>query len=430
MKRYLFPGDEQVAEIISRPQLPTADIESRVMPILAAVRDRGDSALREFTERFDGAALDSLVVSSEEIKRASTLVPEELKRAIAVSRKNLETFHLSQKEAPVRIETMPGVVCWRQSLPISRIGLYIPGGTAALFSTALMMGVPALIAGCQDIVACTPPGRDGQVNAAVLYTLSELGITRIFKLGGAQAVAALAFGSESVPRVEKIFGPGNQYVTVAKQLVSQHGVAIDIPAGPSEVAVVADRSADPRFIAADLLSQAEHGADSQVLLVTTDTALADLVEQELSRQLETLPRAETARKTLTESRLVIVPDLARAFEIVNCYASEHLIIMTEDPLRDSARVINAGSVFLGDYSPESVGDYASGTNHILPTAGHAARLSGVSLDSFVRKVTFQQLTREGLQQIATTVETMAKAEGLDAHAQAVSIRREGKRVQA
>ena len=428
MKRYSFPDQIQCAEIVLRPRLETAAIEKRVEPILAAVKERGDAALRDFTEQFDGAVLESLWVSESEIAEACAQIAPELRDAIRAARKNIEIFHRSQVTLDTKIETMPGVYCWRRAIPLSRVGFYVPGGSAPLFSTALMMAVPAVIAGCQDIVVCTPPGRDGKISPAILFTLAELGITRIVKVGGAQAIAALAFGTESIAPVQKIFGPGNQYVTVAKQLVSRQGIAIDMPAGPSEVAVIADESANPSFVAADLLAQAEHGSDSQVLLVSTSMQLLDQVERELEKQLTTLPRSPLAREALTTSNLVLVKSLEDGFSLVNQYAPEHLIILTKNSSQDAALVINAGSVFLGEFSPESVGDYASGTNHILPTNGHAARLSGVSLDSFVRKVTFQELTHAGLVALGDVVQVMARAEGLEGHARAVSIRLGGKDV--
>ena len=428
MKRYSFPDQSQYAEIVRRPRLETAAIEKRVEPILAAVKERGDAALRDFTEQFDGAVLESLWVSESEIAEACAQIAPELRDAIRAARKNIEIFHRSQVTLDTKIETMPGVYCWRRAIPLSRVGFYVPGGSAPLFSTALMMAVPAVIAGCQDIVVCTPPGRDGKISPAILFTLAELGITRIVKVGGAQAIAALAFGTESIAPVQKIFGPGNQYVTVAKQLVSRQGIAIDMPAGPSEVAVIADESANPSFVAADLLAQAEHGSDSQVLLVSTSMQLLDQVERELEKQLTTLPRSPLAREALTTSNLVLVKSLEDGFSLVNQYAPEHLIILTKNSSQDAALVINAGSVFLGEFSPESVGDYASGTNHILPTNGHAARLSGVSLDSFVRKVTFQELTHAGLVALGDVVQVMARAEGLEGHARAVSIRLGGKDV--
>jgi histidinol dehydrogenase len=428
MKRYSFPDQSQYEEIVCRPRLETAAIEKKVEPILAAVKEQGDVALREFTQRFDGVLLESLWVSESEISDASAQLAPELCDAIRIARKNIESFHRSQIALDAKVETMPGVYCWRRSIPLERVGFYVPGGSAPLFSTALMMAVPAVIAGCQDIVVCTPPGRDGKINPAILFTLSELGITRIMKVGGAQAIAALAYGTESIAAVQKIFGPGNQYVTVAKQLVSRERVAIDMPAGPSEVAVIADESADPGFVAADLLAQAEHGSDSQVLLVSTSEQLLNAVEGELEKQLATLPRSSFAREALASSNFVQVRSLQDGFALINHYAPEHLIILTKNPSQDASQVINAGSVFLGQFSPESVGDYASGTNHILPTNGYAACLSGVSLDSFVRKVTFQELTQAGLVGIGDAVQLMARAEGLEGHARAVSIRLGGKDV--
>jgi histidinol dehydrogenase len=425
IKRYLFPNHEVINEIIRRP---TAQSDSlvieRVKQIFSDVRKDGDSALLRLTKELDGAELKSFWVSEKELLESEALVSSELKEAIKIARANIELFHCSQKQDQQKIETMQGVVCWRKSLPISPIGLYIPGGTAALFSTALMLAVPALVAGCTDITICTPPNKSGAINPNILYVLKSLGLTKICKLGGAQAVAALSFGTQSIAKVEKIFGPGNQYVTVAKQLASNEGVAIDLPAGPSELAIIADKSANASFLAADLLSQAEHGIDSQVLLVCTDLDLLEATEREVIEQLKLLPRREIAEKALTYSRLVQVADLEQAFKLVNCYAPEHLIIATSNAASDAEKVTSAGSVFLGHYSPESVGDYASGTNHTLPTNGHAARLSGVSLDSFMKKITFQQLSESGLLNIAKSVEVMARAEGLEAHARAVTVRRE------
>lgn len=417
-----YPSPAQWPELLRRPVMSQGDIEQRVRPILAEVHRRGDEALFEFAERFDGVKLRSLAVSEAEWSAAAALVPAELRQAIMTAKANIETFHAAQREHMPVIETMPGVRCWRKSVAIQKVGLYIPGGTAPLFSTLLMLGVPAVLAGCADIVVCTPPDREGQIHPAILFTAHLLGIKQVFKVGGAQAVAAMAYGTQSIPATYKIFGPGNQYVTAAKQIVSQEGVAIDMPAGPSEVAVFADHSAHPAFVAADLLSQAEHGADSQVLLVTTSEAIAQAVRAELALQLERLPRRQFAEQSLANSRAIIVHDARQAMQLLNAYAAEHLILASDQADELAAQVINAGSVFLGHYTPESVGDYASGTNHTLPTNGYARAYSGVSLDSFFRKITFQALTPEGLQHLGPTVETMAAHEGLEAHRQAVSLR--------
>jgi histidinol dehydrogenase len=425
MQIFSNPNSELLREITARPRAESSEIEERVREIALSIKARGDAALREYSRAFDKVELKNWWVSAEEFERAEALVPPDLKKAIENARANIELFHRTQREEERTVETQSGVMCWRRSIPISPVGLYIPGGSAPLFSTALMAGVPAVIAGCKKIIACTPPLHDGTINPVILFTLSTLGIRTVAKLGGAHAIAALAFGTESIPNVQKIFGPGNQYVTAAKGFVSQHGVAIDMLAGPSEVAVIADESAQPRFVAADLLAQAEHGADSQVLLVTNSSTLLERVTAELESQCALLPRAEYARRALAASRAVLVDSITQGMEIVNAYAPEHLIIQCHDARSVSNLVENAGSVFIGHYSPEAVGDYASGTNHILPTDGSAARSAGVSLDSFLKKVTFQELSVEGLRGIKETVETMAHAEGLAAHARAVSIRFEG-----
>lgn len=424
MKIIRYPFKSDWPSLLARPAMDSAALEARVKPILSAVKEQGDKAVRQFSLQFDGIAPDDMAVSQEEIQAAAGQIPEELKAAIRQAAGNIRRFHESQAQAPEPIETMPGILCWRKSVGIEKVGLYIPGGTAPLFSTLLMLGIPARIAGCREIILCSPPDTQGNLHPAILYAASVVGVTRIFKLGGVQAIGAMAYGTETVPRVYKIFGPGNQYVTCAKQLVQQDGVAIDMPAGPSEVAVFADSSAQPAFVAADLLSQAEHGADSQVLLVTTDDSLVDKVEAELKSQLALLPRAAMAGKALLNSTIIVMEDAISALELLNEYAAEHLILACGNAEEIAGRVINAGSVFIGHYSPESVGDYASGTNHTLPTNGYATAYSGVSLDSFVKKITFQQLSKNGLQQIAGTVITMAEAEGLDAHALAVKIRME------
>lgn len=422
MKIFRYPSRSEWPSLLARPVMDSADMEQTVIEVLNAVKVNGDLALKHYSLRFDGVAPDNIAVSQAEIEKAAFQIPEDLKSAIRQAADNIRRFHEAQQQLPDPIETMPGVRCWRKSVGIEKVGLYIPGGTAPLFSTLLMLGIPARIAGCREIILCSPPDKAGQLHPAILYAASIVGVTKIFKLGGVQAIGAMAYGTESVPKVYKIFGPGNQYVTCAKQLVQRNGVAIDMPAGPSEVAVFADASANPAFVAADLLSQAEHGADSQVLLVTADENLIAKVEQQLEQQLAKLPRAGLAAKALVNSTMVLMKDAGSAMELLNEYAAEHLILACENAESLAAGVINAGSVFIGHYSPESVGDYASGTNHTLPTNGYATAYSGVSVDSFVKKITFQQLTEDGLQRIAKTVITMANAEGLDAHANAVKIR--------
>lgn len=417
-----YPPRSEWKKILQRPAMDTSSLESSVSNILKEVKANGDEAVRRFSLMFDKVSLSTLEVTSSEITEAVEQVPEELKQAILQAKANIECFHARQVSAVDIIETMPGVKCWRKNVPIEKVGLYIPGGTAPLFSTILMLGIPAKIAGCSDIILCSPPGKEGRLHPAILYTAQLVGVTKIFKAGGAQAIAAMAYGTDIIPQVFKIFGPGNQYVTAAKLLVQKDGTAIDMPAGPSEVAVYADDTANAAFVAADLLSQAEHGADSQVLLVTDNEILVKDIQTELEKQLGTLPRKELAAQALKNSRIILVENGSVALDLLNEYAAEHLILACAHPERMAEKVVNAGSVFLGHYSPESVGDYASGTNHTLPTNGYARSYSGVSVDSFVKKVTFQQLTREGLQAIGGAVERMAKAEGLDAHANAVSIR--------
>ena len=406
-----------------RPVFDYAALENIVSPILADVKQYGDAAIKKYSAQFDRVTLTDLLVLPEEIENASRLLDEELKNAIGIAAANISKFHRAQLETMQKIETMPGVMCWRKSVGIETVGLYIPGGTAILFSTLLMLAIPAQLAGCKNIVVCTPVMANGNIHPALLYTAALLGIKSIYKIGGVQAIAAMAYGSETVPKVQKIFGPGNQYVTAAKQMVNMQGVAIDMPAGPSEVAIYADKSCVPAFVAADLLSQAEHGPDSQVLLVASDEGVVQAVQYALTVQLAGLPRKDVASAALQNSRLVVMQDETAAFALLNAYAAEHLILASDraDALADN--VVSAGSVFLGNYSPESVGDYASGTNHTLPTNGYAAAYSGVSVDSFVKKITFQQLTKEGLQSIGPAVEVMAKAEGLEGHARAVTVRK-------
>ncbi|WP_018343900.1 histidinol dehydrogenase [Cytophaga aurantiaca] len=419
---YKYPATADWSSLLKRPVMEAVELEGRVLAILKEVQERGDAALIDFALKFDGAAPKSLLATDAEIAEAQGLVSEELKAAIQVAKNNIEKFHTAQKEAEIRVETMPGVNCWRKSLPIEKVGLYIPGGTAPLFSTILMLGVPATIAGCSQLVLCTPPNKEGKIHPAILYTAHLLGIKTIVKAGGAQGIAAMAFGTASVPKVYKIFGPGNQYVTTAKQLVTKYGVAIDMPAGPSEVAVVADKNANAAFVAADLLSQAEHGADSQVVLVSDSEDFINRVQTEVAAQLAKLSRKDLAAKALDNSKAFLVKDMNEAMEMINLYAPEHLILQVEDLDALVAKVVNAGSVFIGPYTPESAGDYASGTNHTLPTNGYATAYAGVSLDSFIRKVTFQKITKEGLQKIGPVIETMAAAEMLDAHKNAVTVR--------
>jgi histidinol dehydrogenase len=417
------PVINEWSALLQRPTFDTKQLESTVENILNDVKQNGDTAIKKYTLQFDKINITNLQVSKAEFAEAQELVSHELKAAITLAKSNIEKFHLAQREAVNKIETMPGVTCWRKSVAIDKVGLYIPGGTAPLFSTLLMLGVPATIAGCKQITVCTPAGPDGKIHPAILFTAQLIGLKHIYKIGGVQAIAAMAFGSESIAGMHKIFGPGNQYVTCAKQLVNKHGVAIDMPAGPSEVAVYADETAKASFVAADLLSQAEHGEDSQVLLVASNESIIIAVQQEIEKQLQLLPRKDIAAKALANSRFIVLNNVDTAFDLLNQYAAEHLIIASDNAYVLADKVNNAGSIFLGHYSPESVGDYASGTNHTLPTNGYAKAYSGVSLDSFVKKITMQQLTKEGLQNIGDAVEEMAAAEGLQAHKNAVSVRR-------
>jgi len=417
-----YPQRAQWKGIVARPQLDVSQLNATVASVLADVRQRGDDAVREYEEKFDHVRLQSLKVSEEEIEQAESMVSADLTAAIRLAHYNIKKFHEAQRFSGEKIETGPGIVCWQKSVAIEKVGLYIPGGTAPLFSTVLMLATPAKIAGCKDIVLCTPPDAQGHVNPAILVAAKTAGVNRIFKAGGVQAIGAMAYGTETVPKVYKIFGPGNQYVMAAKQQVSLHEVAIDMPAGPSEVCVIADEKANAVFVAADLLSQAEHGTDSQVLLITTSESILEAVQTEVERQLERLPRKEIAAKTLENSQLVLVKDEQEAIDLSNCYAPEHLILQTEDYADLAERVVNAGSVFLGKYACESAGDYASGTNHTLPTHGYATAYSGVNLDSYCRKVTFQHLTEEGVRHIGHAVELMAEAEQLDAHKNAMTVR--------
>jgi histidinol dehydrogenase len=417
-----YPVPEAFPVLLRRPAMDAGDLEKQVNGILDQVRNLGDAALKDFARQFDKVALDSLRVSQAELEEAAKQVPENLKSAILLAKKNIESFHKAQQEPLLKMETMPGVECRRKSVGIEKVGLYIPGGSAPLFSTILMLGVPAQIAGCRQVILCTPPAADGAVNPVILFTAALVGIHQVFRVGGAQAIAAMAYGTASVPAVHKIFGPGNQYVTCAKQLVTKDGVAIDMPAGPSELAVMADESCIPAFVAADLLSQAEHGPDSQVILVSESEAVILAVTLEVERQLQTLPRKEIASKALMHSKAFLVHTKADGMILLNRYAPEHLILACKEEEHWAEQVVNAGSVFLGNYSCESAGDYASGTNHTLPTNGYATAYSGVSLDSFVKKITFQKLTEKGLKDIGPAIELMAEAEGLTAHKNAVTIR--------
>jgi histidinol dehydrogenase len=420
------PKKVEWAKLLQRPVMDSSSLEASVKNILFEVKANGDEALKRFATIFDKVSVPELQVTEAEITSALALVSNELKAAIQLAKNNIETFHANQNTAAEKVETMPGVVCWRKAVAIEKVGLYIPGGTAPLFSTILMLAVPAQIAGCKEIILCTPPAKDGTINAAILYTAQLCGINKIYKTGGAQAIAAMAYGTETIPQVYKIFGPGNQYVTAAKQLVQKDGVAIDMPAGPSEVCVMADETANPVFVAADLLSQAEHGVDSQVLLVSTSEQLINNTAAEIDKQLSELPRKELAAKALENSKAVLVNNVDEMIELVNAYAAEHLIISCSNDEVIAERITNAGSMFLGNYSPESAGDYASGTNHTLPTNGYARAYSGVSVDSFVKKITVQKLSRQGLKNIGKAVVVMAEAEGLQAHANAIIKRMESK----
>ncbi len=424
---FLYPERKIWLGLLQRPAFDTSSLEASVSNILKEVRASGDEAVKRFASMFDKVTVNTLPVTEAEMAEAIGLVSEELKTAIEHAKANIEAFHRAQVFAEPHTEILAGVRCWRKSVPIDKVGLYIPGGTAPLFSTLLMLGIPATIAGCKEIILCSPPNREGKLHPAILYAAKVVGVTKIFKAGGAQAIGAMAFGTASIPKVYKIFGPGNQYVTCAKQLVQKQGTSIDMPAGPSEVAVLADETANPAFVAADLLSQAEHGSDSQVILVTTSEEMARKVQDEVVKQVEFLSRKDVATVALQNSKIMVISRMKEAIELINEYAPEHLIISCKDNEEIGEKITNAGSVFLGNYSPESVGDYASGTNHTLPTNGFAKAYSGVSVDSFVKKITFQKLTPEGLESIADTVETMAEAEGLDAHAKAVRIRRKSKK---
>ncbi|MFO7368696.1 MAG: histidinol dehydrogenase [Bacteroidales bacterium] len=422
MKIIRYPSKDTWTELLSRPALNNRSVDAIVQPVLDDVRKRGDEALIEYTRKFDKVDLQDLRVGVEEFLEASKLVDNELKQAIEMAVSNIETFHKTQQIKTEHIETATGVTCWQKAVAIQKVGLYVPGGTAPLFSTVLMLAVPARIAGCSEIALCSPPGKNGKIHPAVLYAAQVTGVTSVFKIGGAQAIAAMAYGTATVPKVYKIFGPGNQYVTAAKQLVSRGDVAIDMPAGPSEVAVIADESADPVFMAADLLSQAEHGVDSQVLLFTNNESTAEKVLSEVERQVKLLSRQELAEGALASSKILVLKTMDEIMEMVNEYAPEHLIIAADNHELLAEKVVNAGSVFLGHYTPESAGDYASGTNHTLPTNGYAKAYNGVNLDNFVRKITFQHITREGLRRIGPAVMRMAAEESLTAHKNAVAVR--------
>jgi len=422
MNRYILPDKADWPSIMRRPQMDTSTLETVVDSILYAVKTEGDAAVKRYTQQFDQAEIAVLAVSEPEFLAAEQALEEDLKAAIRLAKDNIERFHSRQHDTVEVIETMPGVRCWRKSVPIEKVGLYIPGGSAPLFSTVLMLGIPAEQAGCHEVVLCSPPRPDGSIHPAILYAARLAGVRSVFKTGGVQAIGAMAYGTESIPAVYKIFGPGNQYVTCAKQLVQRSGVSIDLPAGPSEVLVCADHTANPEFVAADLLSQAEHGADSQVVLVAFEEAVVENVLAAIERQMESLPRREIAEAAMANSVAVVLKTRSDATEFINAYAPEHLILSVEDAAAFSAGIVNAGSVFLGNYSPESAGDYASGTNHTLPTNGFARTYSGVSLDSFVKKITFQEITREGLELLGPAVMCMAEAEALAGHSRAVGVR--------
>lgn len=422
MNKIYSPIRKDWEDLLKRPTQTVADIEETVEQVFQEVRGHGDTAIKKFTEKFDQVSLDGMLVSQSEVEEAKALVTTELKSAINLAKGNIERFHKAQTTNRVDIETMEGVRCWQEKRPIQKVGLYIPGGTAPLFSTILMLAVPASIAGCQEIVLCTPPNPEGKIDPAILYTAELCGVTQIFKVGGIQAIAGMTFGTGSIPQVFKIFGPGNQYVTVAKQIATKYGVAIDMPAGPSELLVVADDTANASFVASDLLSQAEHGADSQVILVSTSKRMIEAVEDAIEKQLEALPREEIAQKAVQNSKLIYVEDDLTAIDLINEYGPEHYIICVENEEVYVEGIMNAGSVFIGDYTPESAGDYASGTNHTLPTNGYAKQYSGVNLDSFMKSMTFQKINKQGIKNIGKAIEVMAEAEGLQAHKNAVSLR--------
>lgn len=422
MKRYTSPAKEDWSEIIKRPLQDTTTLFDLVQNILIDIKLKGDSAVQEYSEKFDGVAPANVLVTDDEIREANLLVSDQLKDAIYAAKANIEKFHAAQRFEEVKVQTSPGVICWQKAVAIEKVGLYIPGGSAPLFSTVLMLAVPAMLAGCKEIILCTPPDKKGKIHPAILFAATVAGVDKIYKIGGVQAIGAMAYGTQTVPKVYKIFGPGNQYVTAAKQLVSLHGTAIDMPAGPSEVLVIADETANPQFVAADLLSQAEHGGDSQSVLVATSQQVLDNVAKAIEEQLAVLPRMEIAKKALKGSFMISFPSKEEIIEFTNYYAPEHLIIQTKDYYTYAEHIVNAGSVFLGAFTPESAGDYASGTNHTLPTNGAARAYSGVNLDSYMKKITFQEITQEGLNHIGPTIELMAQEEQLGAHKHAVTIR--------
>lgn len=422
MQRINYPQPTEWEEILKRPTQTVSDIEEIVNSIFKEVQAEGDTVIKKYTAQFDKVSLESLLVNDAEIDNASNSVSDALKQAITLAKSNIEKFHAAQKTSKVEVETMPGVECWQEKRPIQKVGLYIPGGTAPLFSTILMLAIPATLAGCKEIVLCSPPDKKGEINPAILYTAQLCGVTQIFKVGGIQAIAGMTFGTESIPKVYKIFGPGNQYVTVAKQLATQYNVAIDMPAGPSELLVVADDSANAAFVASDLLSQAEHGVDSQVILVSTSEKLVKAVEKEIENQIQLLSREEIAGKSIGNSKLILVKNDQEALDLINEYGPEHFIVCVENEGFYLENIQNAGSVFIGNYTPESAGDYASGTNHTLPTNGYAKQYSGVNLDSFMKSMTFQKISKKGIKGIGTAIELMAEAEGLQAHKNAVTLR--------
>ena len=422
MNKIYNPNKSDWKAILKRPTQSVASIEQTVSKIFAEVQEVGDKTLRAYTKEFDKVSLDELKVSEMEIEEARALVSSELKDAIQLAKTNIETFHKAQITGRIEVETLSGIRCWQEKRPIQKVGLYIPGGTAPLFSTILMLAVPAAIAGCHEVVLCSPPNIEGKIHPAILYTANLCGVTQIYKVGGIQAIAGMTFGTESIPQVYKIFGPGNQYVTVAKQIATKHGVAIDMPAGPSELLVVADDTANAAFVASDLLSQAEHGIDSQVILVSTSKELIHEVEKEVETQIRKLPRKEIAQKAINNSKLIYVPDDRTAINLINEYGPEHYIVCMKNEDFYVDNTMNAGSVFIGNYTPESAGDYASGTNHTLPTNGYAKQYSGVNLDSFMKSMTFQKINREGIKAIGSAIEIMAEAEGLQAHKNAVTLR--------
>ena len=422
INKYDNPEPSQWPGLLKRPNIDLNTLEVTVAKVFQEVQERGDEALKEYTRKFDQVTLESFRISEAEFEEAISVISPELKQAITLAKNNIEKFHAAQKTGRVEIETSPGVQCWQEKRPIQKVGLYIPGGTAPLFSTILMLAVPAKLAGCEEIILCSPPDSSGKLHPAVLYTAQLCGVTQVFKLGGIQAIAGMTYGTESLPKVYKIFGPGNQYVTAAKQYATKKGVGIDMPAGPSELLVVADDSANPAFVASDLLSQAEHGADSQVLLISDSQDLIQKVEAEISNQLQALPRKQIAKAAMQNSRFILLRDKKAALDFINDYAPEHFIICTRNPSFYTAGIRNAGSVFIGNYTPESAGDYASGTNHTLPTNGYARQYSGVNLDSFQKSISFQEITKEGISNIGPAIELMAQAEGLQAHSNAVSLR--------